>query len=112
MDSKEILKNPKLFYQKIAKLLSLAGKVTFAHRGSGTVAQVWLATVHMFHQLPVPILKKAQLDCLNIVLSGSIEAELVLHFFRRETLHPSVKKYLEFSEKEPKKRIIKKIQAN
>ncbi|MBV8802826.1 MAG: hypothetical protein JO131_07705, partial [Gammaproteobacteria bacterium] len=95
MSSKEIQEKPSEFYKKVAQVLSLIGKMTPYHRGTGRLVETWLAYIHAKKDLPCPILSKVQLDCLNIALPSSMEEQLLLYFFKRDSLTKSAQEYLD-----------------
>ncbi len=102
MDSKSIQKDPALFYQKIAQVLSLTGKLTIYRRGTGRLVETWLGYVHLKKGFSlIPILKKVQLDVLNIALPEEIEDKLLLYFFKFDSLSKEVQQYVTDLNKKP-----------
>jgi hypothetical protein len=109
MENKEINENPKVFYNKIARVLSLIGKLTPYDRGTGRLVETWLAFIHAKKGLHCPILKKVQLDCINISQPTSIEEQLLLYFFKRESLTEEAQKYIDnLSQHEATDRLLSK----
>ncbi len=101
MDSKEIMKDPKIFLTKVAQVLSLTGKLTPYWRGTGCLVETWLAYIHERFEFSRPILRKIQLDCINISIPTSIEEQLLFFYFKFDSLPEFTQKYLLERSQEP-----------
>ena len=102
MDSKMIEENPALFCQKIAQVLSHTGKLTIFRRGTGRLVETWLGYVFLKKGFSrIPLLKKIQLDVLNIALPQEIEEKLLLYFFKLESLPKCIQQYITELNKQP-----------
>jgi hypothetical protein len=67
------------------------GNLTPLERGTGRCVEQWLALVHKYHGLSMPILKPGlQLDCLDITFSLPVYQKLFLSFCEPNSLEPCV----------------------
>ncbi len=91
MSSAEIHKNPMDFYNKVVEVIWLMGNLTPMQRGTGRYVEQWLALVHRYHGLSMPILKPGlQLDCLDLTFSLPVYQKLFLSFCEPNSLEPFV----------------------
>lgn len=76
------------FYSLAAELVWLIGNTQPMHRGSGTVAEIMLALVHMRHGFKLPMLKTEfpQLDVLDITFPLSDYKFFFTYFFEPSTI--------------------------
>ncbi len=81
LSREQIDKDPLAFYRSVVEFIWLMGNLTPMERGTGRYVEQWLALVHKYHGLPMPILKPGlQLDCLNITFSLPVYQKLFLNF--------------------------------
>ncbi len=91
MSSEEIRKNPMDFYNKVVEVIWLMGNLSPMMRGTGRYVEQWLALVHKYHGLSMPILKPGlQLDCLDLTFSLPVYQKLFLSFCEPNSLEPFV----------------------
>lgn len=91
MDFKETSK--KEFYSAVAELVWLVGNSQPMLRGSGSIAEIMLAVVHIHHGLQPPVLKLEfpQLDVLDISFPLDDYKYIFPYLFERITLPPDLK---------------------
>ena len=87
------------FYSRAAELVWLIGNTQPLARGSGTVAEIIFAVIHLYHDLQPPILKVEfpQLDVLDITFPLDDYKQLFPYFFEPETIPPHLRKDLQLS---------------
>jgi hypothetical protein len=90
MDAKKIEQNPKRFYELVVAGIWLIGNLTLVERGTGRIVEAWLAFIHYYHKLPIPVLKKGfQLDCMNLTFDLLTYQQLFFNFFEPASLMKS-----------------------
>lgn len=87
MDTANVQKDPRTFYDELVKLVWLIGNATLVWRGSGYIVEILLAFFHEYHDFDPPVLDGFQLDCLDLSFSTHERyRELFPYFFKSPSL--------------------------
>ncbi len=95
------------FYSSVAELVWLIGNTTPMSRGTGSVAELIFAIVHLHHGLQVPVLKREfpQLDVMDI----SFPVDDYKHFFTWFFEPSTIPEHLRFSDVKTLKQLYEKL---